>query len=245
MESVFKSIGGLDDVYALTQVTGASFRRYTQSVGGTATEADSSSRAYNLSEGRAAAQVALGTAGSVLDSLYTLRDKLDIADGLSIPSQRTDATRYSLQNDINTLVAGIDKSVAQSSVAGINLVSTPSTSIRVQTTDLGGVTSIVGQPLDSASLGISSLSVADQVSTDASRASLDAAIRDASIRYDALNTAVQALSYNSRITTGLAGALSSLSGTSSSASAYGYSSSASATSASSATQRGSLVNLYA
>ncbi|MBR9972877.1 hypothetical protein [Magnetospirillum sulfuroxidans] len=211
MEAVSRSVGRLDDLYAVTQVTGAAFRRFGQVANSAAGQTGSSSRNFTLAEGRLAAQAAVSGAGTILDSLYALRGKLDVADGLSIPSQRTDATRFSVQSDIGRLIAGIDQTVAQSAVGGLNLISDPSSTVRIQTSTLGGVVTIATQPLDSESLGLSGLSVADQTATEAAKVAVDAAIQQVSARYDVLATAAQGLSYNKGISEGLVQALSSLS----------------------------------
>lgn len=239
MEAVSKSIGRLDDLYALTQVTGAAFRRFGHVVADVQTQVASSTRTYSLAEGRAATQAAVDASAQVLDQLYALRDKVAIADGLSVPSQRTDASRYSLQTEITTLLGSIDKTVAQAGAAGINLLSQPATAVRIQTTDLGGVTTVTSQPLDSRSLGLDGLSVADQTATESARLAVERAIQQVSIRYDTLSTAVQGLSYDDGISAGLVRALSGLGGGAASSS---YASSASS-SASSGLGRGSLVNL--
>lgn len=239
MEAVSKSIGRLDDLYALTQVTGAAFRRFGHVVADVQTQVASSTRTYSLAEGRAATQAAVDASAQVLDRLYALRDKVAIADGLSVPSQRTDASRYSLQTEITTLLGSIDKTVAQAGAAGINLLSQPATAVRIQTTDLGGVTTVTSQPLDSRSLGLDGLSVADQTATESARLAVERAIQQVSIRYDTLSTAAQGLSYDDGISAGLVRALSGLGGGAASSS---YASSATA-SASSGLGRGSLVNL--
>lgn len=211
MEAVSRSVGRLDDLYSVTQVTGAAFRRFGQVAGSAAGQAAFSSRTYTLAEGRQAAQAAVGAAGAVLESLYAIRSKLDVADGLSIPSQRTDGTRFSVQSDISSLIAGIDQAVTRSAIGGLNLLSAPSSTIRIQTSALGGVTTIATQPLDSKNLGLSDLSVADQTSTEAAKAVVETAIRQVSIRYDTLASAAQGLNYNNGITEGLVRALSGLS----------------------------------
>ncbi|CDK97349.1 conserved protein of unknown function [Magnetospirillum gryphiswaldense MSR-1 v2] len=243
MEAVSRSVGRLDDLYALTQVTGAPFRRFGQVVSNLDAQTSTSQRTYTLAEGRLASQAAVDAAADVLDSLYVIRDKLGIADGLSVPSQRGDASRFSVQTDITTLLGGIDQRVARASVSGLNLVSQPSTAIRIQTTDLGGVSTVTSQPLDSRSLGLSGLSVIDQSATEAARIAVDRAIRQVSTRYEALSNAVQGLRYDDGINSGLVGALSSFGRGDG---ATSYSASATATSSSSAAlRRGSLVNLRA
>lgn len=241
MEAVSRSVGRLDDLYALTQVTGAPFRRFGQVVANLDAQVSTSQRTYTLAEGRLASQAAVAAAGDVLDSLYAIRDKLGIADGLSVPSQRGDASRFSVQTDITTLVGAIDKRVAQAAVSGLNLVSQPSTAIRIQTTDLGGVTTVTSQPLDSRSLGLAGLSVTDQSATEAARIVVDRAIRQVSTRYEALSNAVQGLSYDDGINAGLVGALSSF-GRADGATSY---TSAASSSSLAALRRGSLVNLRA
>lgn len=242
MEAVSKTIGRQDDVYALTQVTGAAFRRFGQVVADSAVPTTASSRTYSLAEGRLATQAASAAASDVLGQLYAIRDKIGIADGLGIPSQRTDATRTSLQTDITLALGGIDKTVAQATVSGVNLVSQPVSAVRIQTTSLGGVSTVTSQPLDSASLGLSGLSVIDQSSTEAARAAIDHAIQQVSIRYDALSSAVQGLGYDDGITSTLVRSLTGLGNAGSSAS---YSSQATASASSATLSRGSLVNIRA
>ncbi|MGE4278620.1 MAG: hypothetical protein AB7G62_03470 [Magnetospirillum sp.] len=243
MEAVSRTIGRQDDIYALTKVTGAAFRRFGQVVADSAVPTSSSSRTYSLAEGRLATQAASTAASDVLSQLYAIRDKIGIADGLGIPSQRSDATRTSLQTDITLALGGIDKTVAQATVSGVNLVSQPVSAVRIQTTSLGGVSTVTSQPLDSASLGLSGLSVIDQSSTEAARSAIDRAIQQVSIRYDALSNAVQGLGYDDGITSTLVRSLSGLGGTSSSSSSY--SSQATGTSSSATLSRGSLVNIRA
>lgn len=241
MEAVSKTIGRQDDLYALTQVTGAAFRRFGQVVADTAVSSSPSAQSYSLAQGRLATQAASAAAADVLTQLYAIRDKIGIADGLSVPSQRTDATRSSLQTDITLALGGIDKTVAQATVSGVNLVSQPVAAVRIQTTSLGGVATVTSQPLDSASLGLSGLSVIDQSSTETARAAVERAIQQVSIRYDALSNAVQGLAYDDGTTSTL---VRSLTGLGSSTSSTGYSSSA-ASSSSATLSRGSLVNIRA
>jgi len=242
MEAVSNTIGRQDDLYALTQVTGAAFRRFGQVVANSAVASSSSPRTYSLAEGRLATQAASDAAGDVLTQLYAIRDKIGIADGLGVPSLRTDATRTSLQTDVTLALSGIDKTVARASVSGVNLVSQPVSAIRIQTTSLGGVTTVTSQPLDSASLGLSGLSVIDQNSTEAAKSAIERAIQQVSIRYDALSTAVQGLGYDDGLTSTL---VRSLTGLGSSPPSSSYSSSATSSSSSATLSRGSLVNIRA
>lgn len=236
MEAVSKSIGRLDDLYALTQVTGGAFRRLGQVVSGVEVQPGLGPRTYSLSEGRLATQAAVGAAADVLDSLYAIRDKIAIADGLAVPSQRTDASRYSLQTDIATLTGAIDKAVARAGVGGLNLAAPADTSVRIQTTSLGGAVTVASQPLDSRSLGVAGLSVADQGATEAARRAVEQAIEQVSIRYDALAGAAQALRYDDGFSPTLAQALSGLAAPSPATGGYG---------GSAAPGRGALVNLRA
>lgn len=211
MEAVSRTIGRLDDLYSATQVSGAAFRSLGRVVGGTEAATASSSRTYTLGEGRLAAQAAVDAAGTVLESLYAIRDKLGIADGMGVPSQRGDATRFSVQVELDSLVSDIDQAVARAGIGGINLVSDPSTAIRIQTSSLGGIATITSQPLDSRSLGIANLSSLDQSATEAAKAAVETAIRQVSARYETLSSAAQGLSYDNGITEGLVQALSGLS----------------------------------
>lgn len=242
MEAVSKTIGRQDDLYALTQVTGAAFRRFGQIVADSSVASAASARTYSLGEGRLATQAASLAANDILNQLYVIRDKIGIADGLGVPSERSDANRTSLQTDITLALGGIDKTVAQATVAGVNLVSQPVSAVRIQTTNLGGVTTVTSQPLDSASLGLSGLSVIDQSSTEAARSAVERAIQQVSIRYDALSTSVRGLSYDDGITSAL---VRSLTGLGASGASSGYSSSAASAVSSASLSRGSLVNIRA
>lgn len=212
LQAVSSSVGGLDDVYAVSRVAGSAFRRLGQVVAATAGPVTSDRQTYALEQGRLAARAAVDTAQTVMDTLYTLRDKLSAADGLSTPSQRPDLSRASLQAEIHSLVAGMDRQVAGSGVSGLNLLAEPGTTVQIRTSDLGGVASLVTQPLDSSSLGIAGLDVSSQDSTESSRISLEIAITQASVRYDTLSSAAQSLNYDSGLSPGLVEALRSLAG---------------------------------
>jgi hypothetical protein len=209
MESVLKSIGGLDDVYAVRAASGTSLRRLSQSVSSSAAQISGSGKIYSLAEGRAAADLAVANAADILDRLDDLRSQLSIADGIRTPSLRTDGTRPGVQSQIAALVGQIDTIVAQSSAAGLNLLAQPGELTRIRTTQYGGTLILAGQPLDSASLGIDSLDVSNQAGVEKSIAQVEAAIKSASVRYDQLASASQGLradtAFDSALVRGLRG----------------------------------------
>lgn len=212
MEPVFKSIGGMDDVYRVTQVSGAPLRRLGRQVADASAPTQVSTRDFTLDEGRQAARTAVANAATILATLDSIRSKVEIADGLATPSVRGDASRFSLQSDIDALVASIDLTVARSAAGGINLLARPETAFRVQTSPYGGTAPVFSQAFDSVGLGIDALDVRTQAATESSKVRINAAVREAATRYEALNQAVQGLAYDGAFSDTLVRALQAVGG---------------------------------
>lgn len=118
-----------------------------------------SSSSYSLSGPDSATLInqAATASSTVLDSLQQIYSLVQTASSLTSPNYSSDATRISLQSDVQQLLAGINSAVAKAAVGGANLVASGAPTVTIQTTGLGGQFAAAVQALDTQGLGISRL----------------------------------------------------------------------------------------
>lgn len=205
----------------------------------------SSSKTFTLSVSKNALDKAVAGAKSILDSLTAIRDKISASDGLTTTAVRGGESRVGLQTSINRLTGKIDDAVETAGDDDINLIGTPSTTYQLRTSSLGGSISVVSQPLDSQSLGLSDIDVTTQAGTDSAKTAIDDALRTATERYRLLSEAAADLPAPTSVTNSLVTSLKSLVGGGLLTGATGADSRLSAASTSADIGRGAVVNLRA
>jgi len=148
-------------------------------------------------DARAAVSLALTAGAGVLGALRTLRNAFRLAaveglvgseTNLTIDGNRISGVNITAQG--GRLVAAIDSLVASAATSGANLIASDARRVTIQTTAFGGRITVTPQPLDSAGLGIESLSAISREDAVASLNRIDAAITLAETRLNNL-TALQ------------------------------------------------------
>lgn len=142
---------------------------------------------------RASADVSIDRAkqmlGNALTAAHQILDALDTAAGLvnsaaftSLTDNETNLTSggtrlsgVTIEAAASRLIDAIDKLVASVDQNGLNLISSSSRPIKVQTTELGGRLTITPQPLDSQGLNLQDLATVDRSDAKEAKGRLDAA----------------------------------------------------------------------
>ncbi len=176
----------------------------------------------SIDDARALLNNALSAAYKIRDALESLSDSVKIAAATSLTASISgiapDGTRLSginIQASATRITDAIDTLVANTSVAGVNLISNSSRPIRIQTSDFGGRVSVNPQPLDSIGLNIQNLDTVNRADAQNSQYRLDIAVATTLTRISTLETLASTLRFNSIIDRNLSNALASGDGLSS------------------------------
>jgi hypothetical protein len=184
-------------------------RRLGQSVGGLAGTSSERQASLNLNEGRAALAGAVDAAGTVIDRLGDLRDRIAIARDLRVPSVRGDSNVYALQAEVSQLVKALDGAVADAGAAGVNLIGSPAANVRISSPN--GVVAVTVQPLSSRELGVSSLDLTSPSGVEQAFTAVQSALVVATSRREMLAAVRDELGNAQGFTATLAGTLRGLS----------------------------------
>jgi len=157
-------------------------------------------------DARAAVSVALVAGAGVVGALRALRDAYRLATDRGLVGPETSltlgGTRISgvvITAQGGRLVDAIDDLVASAATSGANLIASGARRVTIQTTQFGGRITVAPQPLDSAGLGIESLSAITRDEAVASLNRIKAAITLAETRLDNLTALQDSLAPGGRI----------------------------------------------
>lgn len=184
-------------------------RRFNQSVSGLSGTAAQAAVGLNLGEGRQALSAAVGGAETVIAELTSLKETVERARGLPVPSYRGDTNLFVLQAEADQIATNIDDAVSASSSAGTNLIGTPTTNVRISSPN--GTIAVTVQPLTAQALGVSQLDLTSDSGIEAAASAVQAALTTATSRRELLASVSDELGNAQGFTARLASSLNELS----------------------------------
>ncbi|CAA7615974.1 conserved hypothetical protein [Magnetospirillum sp. LM-5] len=196
-------------VGVLDAAASAGLRRFNQGVSGLSGTSSQAPVGLNLGEGRLALSAAVGGADTVITELTNLKDTVEKARGLSVPSYRGDTNVFALQAEADQTAANIDQAVDLSSAGGTNLIGTPTTNVRISSPN--GTIAVTVQPLTARELGVSQLDLTTESGIEAALSTVQAALTTATSRRELLAAVSDELGNSQRFTARLASSLNELS----------------------------------
>ncbi len=175
-----------------------------------------------IEDARVLVSNALNAAYNIRDALESLSDIVNLAASTSLTSSASavapDGTRISgvnIQVAAARITDAINDLVASTAVNGLNLISSTSRSIRVQTTGFGGRITVNPQPLDITGLNIAELDTVYRADAQDAKYRLDVAISTALARIEALETLGRSLQFDTATGRGISRSIASGDGLSS------------------------------
>jgi len=151
-----------------------------------------------LNRDTASRAVAIGVSvgGGIAAGLRDLRSAVELAAHGSLVATNTnlrnaDGSRVSVVNiqaQANILLDKIDRLVEKAAFRGVNIISSTSPNLRLQTTQFGGGVNIQAQPLDRAGLGLLNFDLLSVGGIDQALARIEKAIVVADQRVDRLSS---------------------------------------------------------
>lgn len=158
-------------------------------------------RRVSVDDTRSALSRSVVAGNSIINALKALEKALERADQSSIVSSETsllagDGTRISavnIQSEARNIIKRIDSLVEKSAFDGINLISSRSQPVALQTSSYGGAVNIQPQPLDSQGLGLGSIDLLSQNGIDEARHAVRNALATATSRQDRLEELQRAI----------------------------------------------------
>lgn len=149
---------------------------------------------------KTALSIAIVAGNGIIGALKALKSSADLAGrdslvstltGLSLGGTRV--SRLNLDVDTNRALALIDRLVGNSELSNANFISSTSPNIRIGTTRFGGTLDVAPQPLDSAGLNLTGISLLTRAAADDAAARLETAINTATRRVQGLEALQRAI----------------------------------------------------
>jgi hypothetical protein len=184
-------------------------RRFNQGVGGIAGASAQVPTGLNLGEGRLALAAAVNGAETVIAELTSLKEAVEKARGLPVPSYRGDANVFALQVEADQTAVNIDTAVAAASSGGANLIGTPAANIRISSPN--GTIAVTVQPLTAQALGVSQLDLTTDSGIEAAMSAVRSALTTATSRRELLAAVSDELGNSQSFTSRLASSLNEMS----------------------------------